>query len=139
MPAARTYVPPPCIGFVDQSTTYSVLTSISGIYGASSDIGRLYLMSVIVIEAVTYIHSTLFRLVILVLLTPVSLFAVLTPCRKHGPTTTMVLPVWTVVSLVLQLEWPSYSQSCVDRGHIRLVATCSCFLASYSVVSSRLI
>ncbi|KAK2481144.1 hypothetical protein H9L39_06783 [Fusarium oxysporum f. sp. albedinis] len=60
MPAARMYVPPPCIGFVDQSTTYSVLTSISGIYGASSDIGRLYLMSVIVIEAVTYIHSTLF-------------------------------------------------------------------------------
>lgn len=139
MPAARTYVPPPCIGFVDQSTTYSVLTSISGIYGASSDIGRLYLMSVIVIEAVTYIHSTLFRLVILVLLTPVSLFSVLTPCRKHGPTTTMVLPVWTVVSLVLQLEWPSYPQSCVDRGHIRLVATCFCFLASYSVVSSRLI
>jgi hypothetical protein len=84
MPAARTYVPPPCIGFVDQSTTYSVLTSISGIYSASSDIGRLYLMSVIVIEAVTYIHSTLFRLVILVLLTPVSLFSVLTPCRKHG-------------------------------------------------------
>jgi hypothetical protein len=60
-------------------------------------------MSVIVIEAVAYLHSTLLNFVVLVVLTPVSLFSALTPRGKHAPTTTaMALTGWTVVSLLLQ-------------------------------------